>query len=365
MKQIKRYYKKAVALIDKKCPGRQYALSELSDDLLCDDNNVMKQSGGKSLVTKPKIHIPFFLIICLLIIFGTDVIGAGTVRGDESAVEDETCLACHDDQETRFASGPHQLASLGGNETNAVMCVSCHSGGEGHIDDPGPENIGNPVKQFSATTQSICSECHAPHLQSGVAGFDPHLNQDISCTDCHAIHSGYEGQLLDVEAGFCNKCHVAVVGQFRSRSNHPLTDEAVTCLSCHNVAGSNDVSLGHGSDANCAACHPEHSGPYLYEHEATSSFATDGDGCIGCHQPHGSANERLLSQPGNGLCRQCHGVPPKHTTTHSGLATQFDCIDCHTQVHGSYDNRVFLDPQMDIKIGDQPGSCYCHELNEF
>lgn len=280
-------------------------------------------------------------------------------------VPDETCLHCHDEMAATLQLTVHRLSSTITNSATIISCVSCHSGGEVHADDPSPENIGNPAKQFSATTQSICSQCHAPHLQTGVAGFDPHLDQDISCTSCHAIHSGHEGQLLDAEAGFCGNCHVAVVNQFRRRSNHPLTDQAVTCLSCHNAAGSNDVTLGHGSDANCSRCHPEHSGPYLYEHEAVSSFATDGDGCIGCHQPHGSANERLLSQPGDGLCRQCHGVPPMHTISHSGLGTQFACIECHTQIHGSYDNRVFLDPQMDIKIGVQPGSCYCHELDDF
>ena len=290
---------------------------------------------------------------------------AGEASADPAGIDSETCLACHDDQETRFLSGPHQLASLGGSPTVGIQCASCHSGAEQHVDDPSVENIGNPSKQFSSVTQKICSQCHQPHIQAGVVGFDPHLKQDISCTDCHNIHDGHAGQLIDDEAGFCGNCHVAVVNQFRGRSNHPLTDQAVTCLSCHNVAGSNDVNLGHGGGANCYQCHPEHSGPYLYEHQATSSFATEGAGCTGCHQPHGSANERLLNQPGDGLCRQCHGVPPLHAAKHGGIGTRFACIECHSQVHGSYDNRFFLDPRMGIKIGDQPGSCYCHEVTEF
>ncbi len=28
------------------------------------------------------------------------------------------------------------------------------------------------------------------------------------------------------------------------------------------------------------------------------------EGCVSCHSPHGSSNDRLLKQPGDGLCRR-------------------------------------------------------------
>jgi predicted CXXCH cytochrome family protein len=105
-------------------------------------------------------------------------------------------------------------------------------------------------------------------------------------------------------------------------------------------------------------------GPFLYEHAPTSSFATEGgDGCIACHQPHGSSNERLLVRPDNLLCKQCHSTPALHFTQHGGIGTMFDCMECHNSVHGSNDNQRFLDPNLGAKIGMGAGACFCHNVS--
>jgi DmsE family decaheme c-type cytochrome len=310
-------------------------------------------------------------VLTVLALFSVSMLAAGSIAfSDLYSREDlaelsETCIACHDDMPATLIGTTHELTSPDENSVIDLFCVGCHDNGPVHIEDPTPENIGNPARQPAATARLVCSRCHAPHHQTATAGFDPHIGQDISCVECHAVHGGNEKQLIDEEAGFCGECHIAVVNRFRARSNHPLTDWAVTCLDCHNVAGDIDIGFGHGIDASCARCHPENSGPYMYEHEATSSFVTEDGGCISCHRPHGSANERLLNQPGDGLCRQCHGVPPRHNIQHGGIGSRYACVECHRQIHGSYDNSAFLDPMMDIKIGDQAGSCYCHYIDDY
>jgi len=153
-----------------------------------------------------------------------------------------------------------------------------------------------------------------------------------------------------------------VVNEFKRVSNHPLTDGNVTCLSCHGFAKEMEPDYGHGQNARCYSCHSEQSGPYTFEHDAASSFATQGGGCIACHSPHGSPNERLLNQPGSGLCRQCHGVPAMHMTQHNGIGQQYDCVECHSEVHGSYENHALLDSYLGSKIGSGPGSCWCHKV---
>jgi DmsE family decaheme c-type cytochrome len=201
-------------------------------------------------------------------------------------------------------------------------------------------------------------------MTMGITGADPHAGEDIGCLSCHSIHTNRAALLVDEEGGFCGECHVSAVSRFRRRSNHPLADQAVTCMSCHDFTGGNDIAFGHGANAICARCHQEQAGPWLYEHEATSSFSTDGSGCTACHLPHGSPNEYLLTQPGDGLCRQCHGVPPLHRSKHDGLAGQHLCVECHSDIHGSYTSRTYLDPMLGLRIAGQVGGCYCHMVED-
>ena len=105
---------------------------------------------------------------------------------------------------------------------------------------------------------------------------------------------------------------------------------------------------GFADSANqvCYACHAEKRGPFLWEHAPVR------ESCLNCHRPHGSHNDKLLTQDGNGLCLQCHyevtfnpddnwgldGMP------HSGLRlSESRCYDCHREIHGSNVSPTYLD----------------------
>ncbi len=225
---------------------------------------------------------------------------------------------------------------------------------------PARGTIGNPAVMEPVGVEKVCTGCHEAHLQAHTAGFDPHVGLDLSCTSCHSIHGGSRNLLIDEAGGFCGTCHVAVVNEFRKRSNHPLTGQNVGCIDCHSFSASSEPDYGHGSNATCFNCHPLESGPFLFEHEAANSFTPEGGGCVACHSPHGSSNERLLNQPDNRLCLQCHGAPPGHLTAHDGDLAGYACMDCHSDVHGSYDNLYLLDPQLGSKLGSGPDGCFCH-----
>ena len=295
---------------------------------------------------------------------GLLLIGAPPASAQAFEPDDETCLGCHEGFNGGLNGTKHRLTTGNQKATVKIGCVSCHSGAEVHIDDPMLGNIGNPSKQTTDLVQATCTECHNPHTQMGTAGFDPHIGQGLNCTSCHSVHKGHQGLLVDENADFCASCHGGVVNQFRQRSNHPLADGNVTCLSCHDFTGSMEPMVGHGSMVNCADCHAEQVGPFLHEHKAASSFSTEGDGCMSCHNPHGSPNDRLLNQPNDAMCMQCHGTPPTHLTAHNGIAVGRGCIDCHSQVHGSFENRNLLDNNLGSKIGGQPESCFCHGATE-
>ena len=80
------------------------------------------------------------------------------------------------------------------------------------------------------------------------------------------------------------------------------------------------------------------------------------EGCTACHQPHGSANPRMLTRAEvRFVCLECHANLPTPALGASGsLGTippafhdlrspRFEnCTLCHQKVHGSYVSRDFL-----------------------
>ena len=301
------------------------------------------------------------IILFLLLIIG--LLAMTSVRASEDTeVDDETCLACHDPSYgDSLEKTSHALASMTPSAGVKINCVSCHSGASVHIEDPNTENIGNPSTMLPEQVEKTCTQCHQPHTESGVLGFDPHIGLNLACVECHSIHSKDLTQVADESSGLCGKCHAAAVNEFRKRSNHPVATGNMSCLSCHSFRQDAEPQFGHGGDAQCYSCHPEQSGPFLFEHEATSSFSPEGSGCTSCHRPHGSSNDRLLTQTDDKLCRQCHAQPPGHLTAHSGEFAGLNCMDCHSEVHGSYDNLFLLDPQLGSKLRGDGQSCFCHE----
>ncbi len=274
----------------------------------------------------------------------------------------EICKDCHEDYQSGLAGSAHGVALL--SHKIEINCISCHSGAAGHVENPNVENIGNPGSLAVGGVLAVCTQCHLPHLQLDNTGFDPHVGEGLSCLSCHSIHKGEDRLLRDDKTKFCGECHQGVESQFARNSNHPLKDNAVSCISCHDFTGKLEPAFAHGASANCASCHAMEGGPFLYEHDATSSFAAEGgSGCISCHMPHGSPNAQLLSRPDDLLCQQCHGTPAGHVTAHGGRGVSSDCMECHSEMHGSNDNRWLLDPDLGAKVGTGAGSCFCHNVN--
>ena len=122
-----------------------------------------------------------------------------------------------------------------------------------------------------------------------------------------------------------------------------MNEGLVKCSDCHDVHGTfgnNNIKSTADQNAICTKCHTETRGPFVFEHAAVK-----GEGCLGCHSPHGSQNARLLNVPNiNQLCNQCHS-PVAAGTVHginAGSADVEPCISCHTMIHGSNINPAFI-----------------------
>ncbi len=94
----------------------------------------------------------------------------------------------------------------------------------------------------------------------------------------------------------------------------------------------------------CFQCHTSQRGPFVFEHEALR------DGCVVCHSPHGSVNQRMLNERNQTLCLKCHfeqqtsaGVILIGDFNHTNFLPQGTCwsAGCHEAIHGSQVNEHF------------------------
>jgi DmsE family decaheme c-type cytochrome len=147
------------------------------------------------------------------------------------------------------------------------------------------------------------------------------------------------------------KCHLATHAEFRLPQHHPVLENRMNCVQCHDPHGSDMLKTKGGLamarvNETCAACHREQSRPFAFEHEAMR------EGCVVCHQPHGSVNRKMLTESDPNLCLKCHAQVPRPNSNgeiyigkaeHSAFLRQGTCWSsgCHSAVHGSN-----VDPRM-------------------
>jgi DmsE family decaheme c-type cytochrome len=228
--------------------------------------------------------------------------------------------------------------------SNGATCENCHGAGKAHVEGGGDvSKIFNPSKASAKEIDATCLKCHS----SAHPDFErsPHAKANVGCSSCHSIHkSGEPEHLLRAsQPMLCFQCHTDVKPQFDMPTHHKVNEGLIKCSDCHDVHGTFEKSnLRSRNDSNliCTKCHAEMRGPFVYEHTPIK-----GEGCMGCHTPHGSQNARMLNMPNiNVLCNQCHS-PVAAGTVHgmnAGSSELTPCTDCHTLIHGSNMNAAFL-----------------------
>ncbi len=198
-------------------------------------------------------------------------------------------------------------------------------------------------------TSEFHDAAHAKLFASGAKG------QEISCESCHGpaslhVKSGGElGTILNPKGNpeTCFQCHLDKRGEFNQPHAHPVLSGKMSCNDCHNSHGAELTSANalvlEEMNASCIKCHTTQGGPYVYEHGGTR------EGCVSCHNPHGTVNEKMLRARDSNLCLSCHALA--HTgpgqinanalgqsvANHNARTMQGTCwsAGCHEAVHGS------------------------------
>lgn len=213
---------------------------------------------------------------------------------------------------------------------------------------PGAEFVGS----------ANCAECHenitkgfstATHARLEAKG--PH-GAELGCESCHgpgSLHAqsgGANHTIINPKKSpdACFQCHLEMRGRFNLPHHHPVPEGKVTCSDCHDPhKGSAIVGGGtaiQSMNETCFKCHTAQRGPHVFEHEASR------EGCITCHEPHGSINQKMLTERNATLCLKCHYQKQRAAglliggRDHSGFLSRGTCwsAGCHEAVHGSQVN---------------------------
>jgi DmsE family decaheme c-type cytochrome len=267
-----------------------------------------------------------------------------------------TCLTCHGSNPKVTAILHSPMAVMGDPRTPFAQggCTSCHGPSAAHLamKAPYPDIVfAGPHKSSAESRNQVCMSCHQGDPMVINWQGSSMQRAGLACTDCHTAHSAKDPVLVrETQPQICFTCHADIRADSFKYSHHPIREGKVVCSDCHNpMGGPGDTKNLKEFTVNqtCYNCHADKRGPMLWEHQPVR------DNCLNCHTPHGSNQPRLMKEQMNFLCASCHSavsnssggafggahsIPNGPTGTaffSSALANQRQCLNCHSQVHGS------------------------------
>jgi len=276
---------------------------------------------------------------------------------DSNYVGSEACKTCHEDMPTQgfyktFEDSRHFVTTLDtkkGPEFHG--CEACHGPGAEHVAGGGDVSKIFSFKDKSARDVSQrCLKCHEYGQEHANFSRSAHVQNNVSCVDCHSPHHPKETQYLMrvKQPQLCYGCHIEIKQQFNRTFHHRVNEGLLNCTDCHNPHGgtlARSLRATASQDTVCFKCHTDKAGPFVYEHPAVKI-----EGCVSCHIPHGSSNPRLLKRSQiNLLCLECHSLTVDSNTAtvpsfHNQSSKYQACTMCHAAIHGSNTSNVYFTP---------------------
>lgn len=253
------------------------------------------------------------------------------------------CEACHGEFEAPGGDGSVHPALQG--ERGRAGCLSCH--------DP---HMSDRPRMLKASGPDLCAQCHGSVVAAARAETG-HYPAGDDCLTCHRPHTSEEPHLLDLRPPeLCAQCH-DVEGEELTKAHLGADLTELQCTACHTPHGSGnpkllaanvhppvldgcdtchegsyDQLLEDGESALCLLCHDE-----IGEEAEKAQFphgALELGPCTECHNPHASAQDKLVKSPGAGPCVECHddkAAGPGEVA--HGVIDLVGCRACH-EPHG-------------------------------
>ncbi len=297
-------------------------------------------------------------VIASVVLMASGLTMFAQTGGSPGYAGSETCKTCHEEIFNNLQKTPHFAIETGARRGWAQKsCESCHGPGAKHAESASADDIRNPAKLNAGEVDRTCLTCHLNQNTKGGRIATGHAKDEVACTTCHSVHGANGAKLVlrkknEITAK-CGSCHVSELAAFNRPYKHRVPEGAMSCIDCHNPHASfraDSMQASFGNEPGCLQCHSDKRGPFVFEHPVVKL-----EGCNACHEPHGSANPRMLIRHEvRNLCLECHsnlpipsaknaklgGVPPAF---HDLRSTRFqNCTICHSKIHGSYVDRTFL-----------------------
>jgi len=304
--------------------------------------------------------------ICQGFAFALSLLAAVGTQANETAKRvaasvkrDAACTVCHAEMEAKPVLSIYQTRHGVKADANAPTCQDCHGESTAHLPEKlkvrPPSDLPYGVAAKSKVLEDSqaeklnapCLSCHPAGKRQSWNG-SAHERHGMACVSCHVMHLPRDPVLVrTTQAEVCFKCHPTERAQIRRLSAHPLANGKMVCADCHNPHGSaGQKLLAHETLLDtCLSCHAEKRGPFLWEHVPAT------EDCTLCHTPHGSTQANLLKARNPWLCQQCHsssGHPSRAYSSTTGTQTNITnsvnnyaqlalhgCVNCHSQIHGS------------------------------
>jgi predicted CXXCH cytochrome family protein len=246
--------------------------------------------------------------------------------------------------------------------TVALLFDSCSTGGGAIFVPP-------QIEGATFVGDQSCADCHSNISRVFPASPHGRLRQAKSqmsgqggCESCHGpaskhVATGAIGANFIINPGkdpaACFQCHLDTQAQFHLPQHHPVLEGKMNCAQCHDPHGQDIMKPAGGLamarlNESCAQCHQAQTKPVIFEHPALR------EGCVTCHNPHGSINAKLLTVRDANLCLRCHNQTPEPGSAgkrlfignvdHTTFLSYGTCwtAGCHTAVHGSNIQPFYL-----------------------
>ena len=185
-----------------------------------------------------------------------------------------------------------------------------------------------------------CSMCHADKAKAE----NLHPAVMMGCQSCHTgVDStqmphdlgGTEGGLAAQVPELCFMCHDK--GKFTGEGNIHMPVENGMCLTCHDPHGSAETRLLRAPRPEvCYDCHDKAMffGPNVHEPVGLGT-------CEACHDPHKSNKEKLLKNTDKAVCFNCHAEEAFTKTNIHAPVAGGDCMVCHLP-HASQNSTLLV-----------------------